>query len=43
MKFRDVDEICTKMQREEASEALLKVVNMKQNEIDIRRRTTTVK
>lgn len=32
LKLRDIDEICTKMQREEASEALLKIVNMIQNE-----------
>lgn len=46
LKFRDIDEICTKMLREEVSEALLKIVNTIQNEqklLSKRRRTTNVK
>lgn len=46
LKFRDIYEICTKMLREEASEALLKIVNTIQNEqklLSNRRRTTNVK
>lgn len=38
LKFRDIDEICSKMQRGEASKTRLKIANMIQNEqIDIRR------
>lgn len=46
LKFRDIDEICTQMLREEVSEALLKIINTIQNEqklLSNRRRTTNVK
>lgn len=46
LKFRDIDEIRTKMLRVDASETLLKIVNTIENELKLlskRRRATSVK